>query len=527
MVLKLAAQFTDRVGIVADVSAVIAEQGLNIVAMEVRRHSKVADLYLSMENHGDSSQEMLIQSLGTIHGCQEIRFIESLPQEERENRFQVVLDNISDGVIAVDREGKITVINRVARETLGQVGQELIGEEVNQLRLPDYAILECLHGTEFTNVRQDVITTAGRYQYFTSGHPIRDTSGRILGAVEISKDLQTIKTLAQSITEPDQINFSNILGNHPTMRATIRYAQKMAPTSIIACIRGASGTGKELFARAIHVASRRRGPFIPINCAALPEHLLESELFGYAGGAFTGARREGKPGLFEIANGGTIFLDEIGELPSGSQAKLLRVIQEKRVRRLSGSKEFPINARIVTATNRNLEQMVVEKAFRQDLYYRINVLPLHIPPLAERIDDIPVLVEHFLFHIATKLEKKVPTLTESAACKLLRHTWPGNVRELKNVIERAAFLAEGNQIDIDSILFSHELNKTGAATGSYLIAGRRGSGILKDMMAEHEHQIITDILNNSSSIRNAAKNLGISHTALLNKLKKKQKASGK
>jgi TyrR family helix-turn-helix protein len=280
---------------------------------------------------------------------------------------------------------------------------------------------------------------------------------------------------------------------------------------------GASGTGKELFARAIHAASNRTGPFIPINCAALPEQLLESELFGYARGAFTGGIREGKPGLFEIAQNGTVFLDEIAEMPLGSQAKLLRLIQEKAVRRVGGSQEIHINARLITATNKNLERLVEEKAFRQDLYYRINVLPIHIPPLKQRPEDISVLAEHFLFQLGSKLEKPVPGLDEDALGKLRSHDWPGNVRELKNVVNRAAIICERDAIDRGCIFFSHELAQ-GMVKGSGTsdLSGRT----LREQVAELERRILLDTLKSTKSIRQAARRLQISHPALLKKMRK-------
>lgn len=520
MDLKFALRFKDRIGIVADVASVIAEHELNIALMEVQRLDDSAYLYLAAENGRSCNPELIFESLGKIPDLSEIRVIEELPQEVRENRFRVVLDNISDGVIAIDQQGKITIINRVAREALGCQVSEVVGQDVACLKLPDYSILECLRGKDFSNIKQNLITETGRYQYFTSGRPIRDPFDRIVGAVEIAKDMQAIKKLAKTISEPSQVSFSDIIGNHPSMQTAISFAQKIAATDAIVCIRGASGTGKELFAHAIHTASQRPGAFVPINCAALPEHLLESELFGYVGGAFTGGRREGKAGLFEIACDGTIFLDEIAEMPVGSQAKILRVIQEKSVRRIGGSKEIPINTRIISATNRHLEQLVEEKSFRQDLYYRINVLPIHIPPLVERLEDIPVLVEQFLFQIASKLEKKIPTLTEASMGKLMGHHWPGNVRELKNVVERAAFLAVGDTISVDCILFSHEIGKARGAVTGYLMPGQPNRCNLRDMMAGYEKQIIHEVLEHSTSIREAAKSLGISHTALLNKLKK-------
>ena len=236
-------------------------------------------------------------------------------------------------------------------------------------------------------------------------------------------------------------------------------AQKIAKTDSVVFIRGESGTGKEIFARAIHEASNRKGAFVAVNCAALPESLLESELFGYAGGSFTGARKDGKQGLLEIARGGTIFLDEISEMPMSAQAKMLRVIEEKSVRPVGGAKEIPIDTRIITASNENLEQMVEQKLFREDLYYRINVLPIHIPPLREREDDIRLLAEHFLFQLDFMLEKGKQVLTAGALDKLHRHRWPGNVRELKNVIERAAILCDSEQIDVGFVLFSFEVGQ--------------------------------------------------------------------
>lgn len=521
MKLKFELIFKDRVGIVADISALIAQHGLNIVSMEVVREAEKANVYVEAENGVKNSQRReILEMLSRIPDLIESRLIDTLPQEERENRFRVVLDNISDGVVSIGKDGQVTTINKIALEALNWKAQEVLGVNVRTLNLPDYTILECLQGKTFNNAKKDLITEKGRFQYLATSRPIKDSAGHIIGAVEIAKDVQEIKKLAQSITTSGNIVFSDIIGRHPSVLAAITFAKKIAETDSIISIRGASGTGKELFARAIHSASGRKGSFVPINCAALPEQLLESELFGYARGAFTGGRKEGKPGLFEIAKQGTVFLDEIAEMPLSCQAKILRVIQDKCVRRVGGSTEIQIDTRIVTATNRNLEQRVKHKKFRQDLYYRINVLPIHIPPLRERSDDIPLLVEHFLFQLASKLGEQIQVISHDGMDKLLRHDWPGNVRELKNVVERAAILCDGRQIDVSCIMFSHEIGQAIKPDFCQPVKATPGVRPLKEAVADFEARIINDTLAVSKSIREAAKHLKVSHTALLNKLKK-------
>jgi PAS domain S-box-containing protein len=521
--LKLKAEliFKDRVGIVADISALIASHGLSIFSMEVVRKADKAIIYLGTDTQADPAMPQdILAILGRIPDLIDCRFIDTLPQEERENRFRVVLDNMSDGVVSIGKDGRVTTINRMALRALNRQGQDVVGRDIRSLNIPDPTILDCLAGKAFNNVKKDLITEKGRFQFFATGRPIRDGEGQVIGAVEIAKDVQEIKKLAQSFADPGDIVFGDIIGRHPAIVAAILFAQKIAATDSIVAIRGDSGTGKELFARAIHSASGRQGAFVPVNCAALPEHLLESELFGYSRGAFTGSRKEGKPGLFEIANQGTLFLDEIAEMPLRCQAKILRVIQDKCVRRIGGSSEIKVDTRIISATNRNLESQVAQKKFRQDLYYRISVLPVHIPPLRERSDDIPLLVDHFLFQLAAKLGKATQVILPEGMDKLLRHDWPGNVRELKNVVERAAILCDGRQIDVDNIVFSHEIESKVRSDTCQPVGDISKSRPLKERLAEYEIQIISDTLAVSKSIREAARHLKLSHTSLLNKLKK-------
>jgi transcriptional regulator with PAS, ATPase and Fis domain len=331
--------------------------------------------------------------------------------------------------------------------------------------------------------------------------------------------VKEIEDLAQAVSKHSQFSFSDIIGKSQGIKEAIAFAQKIADTDSIVSIRGESGTGKELFARAIYLDSGRSGPLVPINCAALPEPLLESELFGYVKGAFTGASKQGKPGLFEIAKNGTVFLDEIADMPLAVQAKILRVIQERSVRRLGSTEEIPVSARISTATNKNIEKMVANNQFREDLYYRINVLPIHIPPLRRRLDDIQLLVEHFLFRLNLRLVKNVQIITENAIGKLHRHRWPGNVRELKNVIERAAIITDSDEVDENCILFSFEACKSRKdimQNGANHMKNRS----LKDMLAIYEKQILQEAMKKALSIRKTADLLNVSHVTLLNKLKK-------
>jgi transcriptional regulator of aroF, aroG, tyrA and aromatic amino acid transport len=516
--LKLNLLFNDRVGIVADLSALLAKAELNIVNMEVVRKERQADIYLEAEpGDGAFDRSRLVELLGAIPGLLSARIIDTLPREERENTFRVVLDNVSDGILSIDSQGRITTINKVAREILGAEDPAIEGKKISDANVPDSSITACLERKTFTNEKRSVVSEKARFRYFATGKPIVDSNGRVVGAVEIMKNMKEISDLAQAISLPAPAAFSDFIGKSPAIRQAVSFAQKIAPTESVISIRGESGAGKELFAQAIHSESRRRGPFIPINCAALPEALLESELFGYVGGAFTGARREGRPGIFETARDGTILLDEIADLPPGPQAKILRVIQESRVRRIGGEKEIQVHARIITATNRNLEQMIEDGTFRKDLYYRINVFPIHLVPLKERPEDIPILTAHFLFQLAAGLNKDVPSISPEALNKLYGHNWPGNVRELKHVIERAAILCDGARIGGEHILFSFEI---GDSIGRARPAGSSAEKPLKVLLGSYEKDIISETLKNSGSIRQAARALGVSHTALLNKLRK-------
>jgi transcriptional regulator with PAS, ATPase and Fis domain len=310
--------------------------------------------------------------------------------------------------------------------------------------------------------------------------------------------------------------FEDIVGKNAALKPLIAKARTFAATDANILIQGESGTGKELFAQSIHNASvRKNGPFVAVNCAAIPKTLLESELFGYEEGAFSGARRSGKPGLFELAHEGTIFLDEINSLPIDLQGVLLRVIQERQVRKVGSQSLISIDTRIISATNSDIERLIAENAFRSDLYYRLNTLNLGLPPLRDRREDIPILARHFLAMYAARYKTPVPAMSERDMGLLLAHVWSGNVRELENVIHRHVVLNQtGNTGSLASCLDA-------AAAPAGLPRGASDSlTVRRGPLARIEHEIILRYLEESRwNKRAAADRLGVSRATLWRKLK--------
>ncbi len=310
-----------------------------------------------------------------------------------------------------------------------------------------------------------------------------------------------------------------IIGKSPAIQRVFQLIEKVAPTESTVLILGESGTGKELVARAIHAKSRRReGPFIPVNCGAIPEELLESELFGYERGAFTGANRS-KPGRFELAHGGTIFLDEIAEMSPKLQVKLLRILQERTVERLGSERAIPVDIRIIAATNRDLEQEVAEGRFREDLYFRLNVIPIKLPPLRERKEDIPLLVEYFLARFCEREEVPLKRFSEKALKRLVDYHWPGNVRELENLIERLVILTEGDLIEEDDL--PDHIRASHPSTNPILKEFPAEGFSLPQALREFEKSLILRALEASGGVKSrAAKLLGIKRTTLIEKMKR-------
>ncbi|MBM7855926.1 transcriptional regulator of aroF, aroG, tyrA and aromatic amino acid transport [Desulfohalotomaculum tongense] len=514
--LRFRIQFNDRVGIVLDVSKVVSVKNINIISLQVLPN----DMYLEIEAVPAADCRRLEKELAQIPEVRAVERIDMMPHEEGERKVKAVLDSVSEGIIAIDKRGLITIFNPVCEKILRCSAEEVMGRHVSEVLSENIPMLKSLkNGKSYDNKEMIVSTPRGRHHYLTTGRPIVDEHKRILGVVATIKDMSQVRDLVYSITQPAMITFDDIIYGSREMIQIVELARRVARSDTTVMIRGESGTGKELFARSIHMASPRRNkPFVPLNCAALPESLLESELFGYADGAFTGAKKGGKQGLFEFANDGTLFLDEIGELPPHLQAKLLRVLQDGKVRRIGGRNEIAVNVRIIAATNRNLEEMLKRGDFRKDLYYRLNVFPISIPPLRERPEDIPLLAQYLVEKFARRLGKTVTGISGGAMEKLIKYSWAGNVRELENVIERAINLVEGEAILPEHIILDHG---TGPQLEQVNIPGSRQEvSTLKEVAAAAEIKVLKAALKRCGTVRRAAKALGVSHTTVLNKIKK-------
>ncbi|MFZ5824478.1 MAG: sigma 54-interacting transcriptional regulator [Bacillota bacterium] len=485
----------NRIGMALDILSVISGAGIDVGAMEVLPGLG----FLRLEGVLD---EPVMARLMSLPGVIAVDPVPMLPQEERARELAAVLQAVSDGVLVV-KEGKVTGMNPAAERILNISEEEATG-------LPAPSVLgtdRLVRGTaSFDHEEVRAHTSRGNLHYIASGRALGEN-----GVVLALKSIQQARALAHSLTRPQALRFTDLITVSPVMRDVIRIAEAASRVDAPVLLQGESGTGKEIFARAIHSESARSGgPFVPVNCAALPETLLESELFGYEEGSFTGAKRGGKQGIFEFAGGGTVFLDEIGEVPGHLQAKLLRVLQEGRVRRVGGREEIPVDVRVITATNRNLRSMVSERQFRDDLYYRLNVIPVVIPPLRARREDIEVLVHHMLGQWSQRTGRPAPRLSPEAWRRVKEHPWPGNVRELENAIERALALAPGDEIGAEYLMLE---SAAAPAPG-----GGWAQGGLKERLAEVERQIIAEALNRTGSARRAAELLGVSHTTILNKV---------
>lgn len=513
MSLRLQITTRDRVGMALDVLKILYAFGINLRALEVNP----GVIYVKMDEGFsvdiDTLQKRLLEEKD-VKGVTKIRL---LPQEKRERQIKAVLDAAGEGIIAVDRDANITALNPAGEKILKLSSQKALGKNIADLLSPEIPIIRtAVTGEVYNNEEMIIHGGSAKRHYITSGRPILDEEGHPIGAVACLQDMKNVMELVQLLTAQPMITFDEIVGDSETLRKVKETASLVAKSNSTVLIRGESGTGKELFARSIHMASpRREKPFVAVNCAALPDSLLESELFGHEEGAFTGARKGGRPGLFKYADKGTIFLDEIGELSSHLQVKLLRVLQERRIRAVGSDEEVPVDVRIIAATNRNLEKFMKEERFREDLYYRLNVFPLWIPPLRERKEDISILAEHFLEKLSNRMGKKVGGLSSKALKRLIDYDWPGNIRELANVIERGINLCDETVKEEDIILRQSAIKEP----TQFPPAANLDTVKLAEIVAKAEKNAIERALESNKSIRQIARELGVTHVTILNKMK--------
>jgi two-component system, NtrC family, response regulator PilR len=359
----------------------------------------------------------------------------------------------------------------------------------------------------------------GAFDYVCKPFKVDELLVTIERALSYETALAENESLKETIVSPAEVHFGTLVGDHPAMQAVYRVIRKIAQTDSTVLILGESGTGKELVARAIHGCSRRSSrPFVAINCAAMPDALLESELFGHVKGSFTGATRD-KEGLFQTADGGTLFLDEVGAIPPAMQQTLLRVLEEQEVRPVGGNHNITVNVRILAATNENLETLISQGRFREDLFYRLSVIPMDLPPLRERLSDVPLLVNHFLTCLEQACGRRL-SLQPEAAAALERHTWPGNVRELENTVSRAAALCDGDAITLDALPAKLQslAPEPPAAPEDTGVASPSAGVSLKAFLRDKERAYIRQALDQHQGDKEAAaRALGISLATLYRK----------
>jgi len=428
--------------------------------------------------------------------------------------LKTVLDSISDGLIAIDSSGCIKEINSEASKILGMEVSQARGRDIQELIGRQSLFKKVVaEGKAVTDVETAMETGRGYVHCHASAKPITLANGQVAGVVATLREMKKLQRVVNQITGAEaRFTFDDILGQSSGMQRAIHLAQIAARNTYTVLIQGESGTGKELFAQAIHNASLAGQPFVAVNCAAIPETLIESELFGYEGGAFTGASRNGRPGKFELANDGTIFLDEIGEMPLNIQTVLLRVLQERSVTRIGGLRSIPVNVRVIAATNKDLAVEAPKGNFRQDLFYRLNVFKIDIPPLRERPADIAVMVEHLVSRISARFGKSVVGVSLPVMRKLQRYCWPGNIRQLENVIERAISLAEGDLLEEQHLpdFLSEDLP---FSLGVFV--PESGTTNMEDV----EKRAILQAIRHFGERQKAARSLGISRSTLYRRLK--------
>ena len=444
--------------------------------------------------------------------------------------FQKVCENLYDGIHITDGEGRVLFINQAYTRTTGILPEELLGRKVADIEAEGKLYKGSVTG-KVLECRQRVNSVATIFklnkEVLVTGTPVFDEAGNIILVVTNTRDFPELKRLEQqllTLTEESkkaneeltylrrqQAGDRQLFYRSQAMASVMELVRTVAPTDVTVLITGESGTGKELVANEIyHHSDRVDKPFIKVNCAAIPGELLESELFGYEDGAFTGAKRAGKAGMFELANTGVILLDEIGDMPLPLQTKLLRVLQQRELMRIGGSRPICLDIRVIASTNKDLQEEVRQGRFREDLFYRLNVVPLEIKPLRERPEDIPYLAERFCQSFNKKYGKDA-RISDEAMQLILAYRWPGNIRELENLIERIVVTSPGGVVTRGTVY--NALNPGGMRLGGRVME----DATLRQQVSAFEREVILHTVERAGSIRKAARLLGVDHSTLVKK----------
>ncbi len=466
-------------------------------------------------------------ALGVYTDATEDKLKQKLMEALQQGReLDAILDHSHDGIWIMDGKGITLRVSKSWEDFSGIKREEVIGRAVHDIVAEGiYTDSAAIHVIQRGQPVTIIYRTRTQKAALVTASPVFGPDGKIWRIVSNVRDITELDRIRTELEKSkassrrfreelkilrQQAEQKGVVARSPGMREVLETATQIAGSEATVLISGETGVGKDVVARFIHNLSSRNGTFIRVNCGAIPESLMESELFGYEEGSFTGARSKGKPGLFELAQGGTMFLDEVGELPLPMQAKLLHALQDRTIMRVGGVLPIKLNVRVIAATNRDLKQMAGEGTFRQDLYYRLNVIPLHVPPLRERTDDILPLTMHFLDKHNQKHKTK-RDMTPRALELLMEHTWPGNIRELENTIERLVLVSQGDTIDVQSL--QTLIKKDGAPPLRDFCISPNGS--LKDAREELEKSMLSWALKRFGSTRKAAAALGVTQPTVV------------
>ena len=504
----------NRIGILRDIVAHFADYGLNVAHGEVGGDHGNA-IYLHVPNLLNAQFTTLRPELEKVPGVFGVRRVSLLPSERRHLELDALLSSLSDPVMSIDMEGHLVAANRAAGQLLGVRVDEVPGLSLDRY-LPDLDLPGLIrrNNARVNGLRLELHDAT----YLADIEPLHrehlEDVASLAGAVVTLHRADRIGERIYQVQRQASPGFESLFQASPRLEVLMREARRMAPLDAPLLIQGETGTGKELLARACHLAGARgQSPFMALNCAGLPESMAETELFGYAPGAFEGARPEGKLGLLELTSGGTIFLDEVGETSPRMQVKLLRFLQDGGFRRVGSDEETYLDVRIICATQQDLPRLCREGRFREDLYHRLNVLTLSVPPLRDCLDGMETLAEQCIDRAARQIGCALPHLSPAALARLRGYHWPGNVRQLENVLFQAVSLCEGGVIEPEQL----RMPDVGQAPG---LAGIDLEGSLADILGEVERQVLSRLYPENPSSRQLARRLGVSHTTIANKLKR-------